>query len=57
VFCLDVLIVLLCLLDSTALPAPENTQAPLLGEHTEEILKQLGYDQHSIEALKESGAI
>ncbi|HIA06306.1 MAG TPA: CoA transferase [Flavobacteriales bacterium] len=42
---------------STALAAPENTQAPLLGEHTEEILKRLGYDQQSIEALKESGAI
>jgi CoA:oxalate CoA-transferase len=38
--------------------APEvDTPPPLLGEHTREILAQLGYDDHDIEALEQEKAI
>jgi crotonobetainyl-CoA:carnitine CoA-transferase CaiB-like acyl-CoA transferase len=42
---------------SSAMPPPENTGAPLLGEHTEEILKGLGYEPQYIDGLRESGTI
>jgi formyl-CoA transferase len=32
-------------------------RAPGLGEHTEEILGELGFDARSIESLRENGAI
>jgi len=32
-------------------------RAPALGEHTEEILGELGFDAKSIESLRESGAV
>ena len=32
-------------------------RAPNLGEHTEEILRDLGFDAHSIEGLRASGAV
>src|SRR6202042_1093775 len=32
-------------------------RAPGLGEHTEEILGELGFDARSIESLRESGAV
>jgi len=35
----------------------EVTRSPLLGEHTEEILNQLGYDKAAIAALRGEGAI
>jgi crotonobetainyl-CoA:carnitine CoA-transferase CaiB-like acyl-CoA transferase len=36
----------------------ENTMpAPKLGEHTEEIVKGLGYSESEIQAMKASGAI
>ncbi len=34
-----------------------TTASPGLGEHSKEILKELGYDQHSIEELIETGAV
>ena len=42
---------------SSVMLPPENTGAPLLGEHTEEILKELGYEAQYIEGLRESGTI
>jgi formyl-CoA transferase len=33
------------------------TPAPLLGQHREEILKELGYDEAEISALEKDGAI
>jgi formyl-CoA transferase len=38
----------------TKIPA---RRAPALGEHTEEILSELGFDARSIESLRESGAV
>ena len=38
-------------------PAQFFRPAPLLGEHTEEILNRLGYDAESIQALRGTGAI
>jgi len=35
----------------------KNVRAPLLGEHTEEILKELGYDRTGIDALEQNGVI
>jgi len=32
-------------------------RGPELGEHTEEILHELGFDANSIEALRQSGAV
>ena len=31
--------------------------APMLGEHTEEVLKELGYDESRIAELRDAGAI
>ena len=38
-------------------PGKMSAHAPLLGEHTEEILTQLGYAAHDIERLRAVGAI
>ncbi len=35
----------------------ENIRAPLLGEHTVEILQELGYDRAGIDALEQNGVI
>jgi formyl-CoA transferase len=35
----------------------EVTRSPLLGEHTEEVLKQLGYTESQIAGLRESKVI
>ena len=35
----------------------ENIRAPLLGEHTEEILAELGYDKAAIDSLEHKGVI
>jgi formyl-CoA transferase len=32
-------------------------RSPLLGEHTEEILQELGFDQRAISEIRESGAL
>lgn len=40
-------------LDGQRLPAQ---RAPLLGEHTADVLRELGYDDESIEALRSNGA-
>jgi formyl-CoA transferase len=37
--------------------ATEVTRAPLLGEHTEEVLKELGYGDKDVELLRSEGAI
>jgi crotonobetainyl-CoA:carnitine CoA-transferase CaiB-like acyl-CoA transferase len=39
------------------LPGSKQLLAPKLGEHSEEILKGLGYTDSDIQALKASGAI
>ena len=36
---------------------PEITRAPLLGEHSEEVLKELGYDAAAIASMKENQVI
>jgi formyl-CoA transferase/CoA:oxalate CoA-transferase len=36
---------------------PPEKRAPLLGEHAEEILKELGYDRAGIDALAQNGVI
>jgi len=43
--------------DFAATPGPPPTMAPELGQHTEEILLELGYDWERIAALREAGAI
>jgi crotonobetainyl-CoA:carnitine CoA-transferase CaiB-like acyl-CoA transferase len=36
---------------------PARLPGPALGEHTDEVLRSLGYDDERIAALKESGAV
>lgn len=44
--------------DSRALPAPAvGTPAPLFGQHTDDILAELGLDPEAIEALHKTGAV
>jgi formyl-CoA transferase len=38
-------------------PARPSAAAPELGQHTEEVLLELGYDWDRIAALRETGAI
>jgi crotonobetainyl-CoA:carnitine CoA-transferase CaiB-like acyl-CoA transferase len=38
-------------------PPPLRRVPPELGEHTEEILAELGYDEEAIEKLKAEGAV
>ena len=38
-------------------PKKQPYRAPILGEHTQEILKGLGFDENKITKLKETGAI
>jgi crotonobetainyl-CoA:carnitine CoA-transferase CaiB-like acyl-CoA transferase len=38
-------------------PPPEPSAAPSLGEHTDDILASLGYDQPAIESLRKQGII
>ena len=38
-------------------PKKQPYRAPVLGEHTQEILKGLGFDENKINKLKEKGAI
>ncbi|GBD12260.1 Succinyl-CoA--L-malate CoA-transferase beta subunit [bacterium HR24] len=41
----------------TATPAAVRSRAPLLGEHTDEVLSLLGYSQGDIAALREAGVV
>jgi crotonobetainyl-CoA:carnitine CoA-transferase CaiB-like acyl-CoA transferase len=41
----------------SATPGTIRKRAPLIGEHTDQILKGLGYDESSIAALREGGVI
>lgn len=41
----------------SATPAELHRGAPLLGEHTREVLKELGYDQDEIDSLLADGAV
>jgi len=43
--------------DFAGTPGPPPSMAPELGQHTEEILLELGYDWERIAALREAGAI
>ena len=43
--------------EQSATPATVRTPPPLLGEHTDEILAELGYDVAAIEALRRSGTV
>jgi len=36
---------------------PEIKSAPLLGEHTDEVLRELGYDDDAVAALRAEGAV
>lgn len=38
-------------------PGRIQRAAPMLGEHTKEVLKELGYDDEKIAALKAAGAV
>jgi crotonobetainyl-CoA:carnitine CoA-transferase CaiB-like acyl-CoA transferase len=38
-------------------PAPRTEPAPRLGEHTEQILREAGYDAGAVSALKTAGAV
>jgi crotonobetainyl-CoA:carnitine CoA-transferase CaiB-like acyl-CoA transferase len=38
-------------------PGPDDLRPPTLGQHTDEILSELGYDRRSIEALHERGDV
>jgi crotonobetainyl-CoA:carnitine CoA-transferase CaiB-like acyl-CoA transferase len=38
-------------------PARPDRPAPALGEHTDEVLREIGYADTEIAALKESGAV
>ena len=41
----------------TSVPQVGPTRAPELGEHSEDILKALGYDDDVIASMKDSGVI
>ncbi|MES2210533.1 MAG: CoA transferase [Chloroflexota bacterium] len=43
--------------DFTATPATIRTPPPLLGEHTDEILPELGFEPHAIDTLRAEGVI
>src|SRR5262249_24523787 len=38
-------------------PGRKNRRAPMLGEHTAEVLASIGFDEEEIAGLRESGAI
>ncbi len=41
----------------SATPGSIRQRAPTLGEHTEDILAEIGYDEEAIDALREGGII
>jgi len=42
---------------ASGMETPQPVRAPLLGEHTEEILAELGYDKAAIDSLEHKGVI
>ena len=43
--------------DLAETPLPEFKKGPLLGEHTDEVLAQLGYAPEAIERMKAEGVV
>ena len=41
----------------SGLPAREHVRAPHLGEHTDEVLQDAGYDDDAIKAFRDAGVI
>ena len=44
-------------LKMSATPTNPRRRAPMLGEHTEEVLREYGFSESEISALREAGAI
>jgi len=42
---------------ASGMETPQPVRAPLLGEHTEEILSELGYAKAAIDSLEHKGVI
>jgi crotonobetainyl-CoA:carnitine CoA-transferase CaiB-like acyl-CoA transferase len=38
-------------------PGPPNTAAPVLGQHTEAILREAGYSTEAIDELRSTGTV
>jgi crotonobetainyl-CoA:carnitine CoA-transferase CaiB-like acyl-CoA transferase len=41
----------------SATPAAVRRAAPLLGQHTREVLREIGYDEAAIDRLQAEGAV
>ena len=42
---------------STLMPGAIRTQAPKLGEHTEDVLREVGYSDADIQRLRSAGTV
>jgi crotonobetainyl-CoA:carnitine CoA-transferase CaiB-like acyl-CoA transferase len=46
-----------CPIHFSATPTPASTPAPLLGQHTRELLREAGYGDAQIDALIDDGVV